>query len=92
MGIKDLFDTEAPRSRQQDNWLKMVAAIPGAKRVFGDPVIPEDEVAAAEAQAILNDGAKSKQAPKCLRDERYDQNEQGPCSAGQCRWPDCKPN
>ena len=59
MGIKDLFDTEAPRSRQQDNWLKMVAAIPGAKRAFNDPVTPDDEVVAAEAQAILDSAVGS---------------------------------
>lgn len=53
MGIKDIFDTESMRSRQQDNWLKMVAAIPGAKRAFNDPVTPEDEAIAAEAKEIL---------------------------------------
>lgn len=54
MGLKDLFDTESPRSRQQDNWLKLVAAVPGAKRAFNDPVTPEDEAIAAEAQEILS--------------------------------------
>lgn len=29
--------------------------------------------------------------PRCLRDEKYDDNMQGPCSAGQCRWPECAP-
>ncbi len=27
---------------------------------------------------------------KCLRDERLDQNMQGPCSAGRCEWPNCR--
>lgn len=53
MTIKELFDTDAPRGPQQDNWLKMVAAIPGAKRAFQDPVTPEDEAIAAEAQSLL---------------------------------------
>lgn len=25
----------------------------------------------------------------CLRDEKYDANAQGPCSAGMCKWPEC---
>lgn len=29
--------------------------------------------------------------PRCLRDERYDHGGQGPCSSGQCKWPECKP-
>jgi len=28
---------------------------------------------------------------KCLRDPKFDFNMQGPCSAGRCRWPNCKP-
>jgi len=28
---------------------------------------------------------------KCLRDPAYDDNLDGPCSAGSCRWPECKP-
>lgn len=61
MGIKDLFDTQAPRSLQQDNWLKMVAAIPGVKRAFNDPVTPEDEAAADEAKDILGDAIRADQ-------------------------------
>lgn len=29
--------------------------------------------------------------PKCLRDPIYDENLDGPCSAGRCQWPECKP-
>lgn len=47
------------------------------------------------AQCFLDarrrESAKAKNKPKCLRDERYDENMQGPCSSGQCQWPDCKP-
>lgn len=32
-----------------------------------------------------------REVTKCLRDEKHDQNMQGPCSAGQCQWPNCKP-
>lgn len=53
MGIKDLFDTDARRSRQQDNWIKTVAAIPGAKRAFNDMVTATDAAVAEEAQDIL---------------------------------------
>ncbi|WP_293862380.1 hypothetical protein [uncultured Alsobacter sp.] len=28
--------------------------------------------------------------PKCLRDAKHDHGLQGPCSAGQCQWPDCR--
>lgn len=60
MGIKNIFDTESPRSRQQDNWLKMVASIPGVKRALNAPVVSEDEAVALQARQILEE---SKQLP-----------------------------
>lgn len=34
--------------------------------------------------------AKDHRKPqKCLRDQRFDNNIQGPCSAGACQWPHC---
>lgn len=53
MSIQDLFDTEAPRTQRQDNWLRLVAAIPGVKRAFNDKVTPEDVAVADEAQGLL---------------------------------------
>lgn len=29
---------------------------------------------------------------RCLRDNHHDENMQGPCSAGQCQWPECSSN
>lgn len=53
MGLKELFDTNAPRSQRQDNWLRMVEAIPEVKSAFNDAVTAEDGAVAAEAQSIL---------------------------------------
>ena len=60
MGVKDLFDTDAPRGRQQDNWLKLVSAIPGVKRAFNDPVTLEDEAVATEAECVLANTASKR--------------------------------
>lgn len=35
-------------------------------------------------------GGEVKYVARCLRDMSFDQNMQGPCSAGQCQWPNCK--
>lgn len=53
MSLRDLFDVDSPRSRQQDNWLRLVAAVPAVKRAFNDPVNPADEAMAEEAQGLL---------------------------------------
>jgi hypothetical protein len=44
------------------------------------------------AKCFIEAGRKGKRRPKCLRDPKHDHNMQGPCSAGQCQWPNCKPD
>lgn len=54
MAIKDLFDVDAPRRPQQENWLRMVSVIPGVKRAFDDRVTEEDKELADEARSLLS--------------------------------------
>lgn len=54
MGLSDVFDTQAPRSPRQANWLRMVAAIPAVKSVFNDTVTAADVAVAKEAQRLLD--------------------------------------
>ena len=59
-GIRGLFHIPDELSDGQRRWLKMCAAIPGAKQAFGDPVSEEDRALAQEATQILNDHPETK--------------------------------
>lgn len=53
MSLRDLFEMPEQLSRNQQNWLKMCAAIPGAKRALGAVLNASDVALARDAQNAL---------------------------------------
>lgn len=53
MSLRDLFEMPEQLSRNQQNWLKMCAAIPSAKRALGEMTTEADIALAGDAQNAL---------------------------------------